>query len=54
VTYAESVVQLLRSIARRDKLFDDLGANREQRDRLRRALDESATLLEQIRRRDRK
>jgi hypothetical protein len=54
VTYAESVVQLLRSIARRDKLFDDLGANREHRDRLRRALDESATLLEQIRRRDRK
>ncbi|HSK03930.1 MAG TPA: hypothetical protein VK932_21905 [Kofleriaceae bacterium] len=54
VTYAESVVQLLRSISRRDQLFEDLGANRELRDRLRRALDESATLLEQIRRRDRK
>jgi hypothetical protein len=54
VTYAESVVQLLRSISRRDQLFDDLGASRELRDRLRRALDESATLLEQIRRRDRK
>ncbi len=54
VTYAESIVQLLRSIARRDKIFDDLGGNRELRDRLRRALDESATLLEQIRRRDRK
>ncbi len=54
VTYAESIVQLLRSISRRDQLFEDLGANRELRDRLRRALDESATLLEQIRRRDRK
>lgn len=54
VTYAESIVQLLRSIARRDQLFEDLGAHREHRDRLRRALDESATLLEQIRRRDRK
>jgi len=54
VTYAESIVQLLRSIARRDKIFDDLDGSRELRDRLRRALDESATLLEQIRRRDRK
>jgi hypothetical protein len=54
VTYAESIVQLLRSIARRDRIFDDLGANRELRDRLRHALDESVTLLEQIRRRDRK
>ncbi len=54
VMYAESIVQLLRSIARRDKIFDDLGASRELRDRLRRALDESVTLLEQIRRRDRK
>lgn len=54
VMYAESIVQLLRSISRRDKIFDDLSANRELRDRLRRALDESVTLLEQIRRRDRK
>jgi hypothetical protein len=54
VTYAESIVQLLRSIARRDKIFDDLGGSRELRERLRRALDESVTLLEQIRRRDRK
>ena len=53
VGYAEGVTQLLRSIARRDKLFEDLGGNRELRDRLRRALDEAATLLEQIRRRDR-
>jgi hypothetical protein len=54
VGYAESVTQLLRSIARRDKIFEDLGGNRELRDRLRQALDESAVLLEQIRRRDRK
>jgi hypothetical protein len=54
VTYAESVVQLLRSIARRDKLFVDLDGNREHRDRLRLALDESVSLLELIRRRDRK
>lgn len=54
VGYAESVTQLLRSIARRDKLFEDLDDHRELRDRLRRALDEAVTLLEQIRRRDRK
>ncbi|HWO26763.1 MAG TPA: hypothetical protein VNO30_48875 [Kofleriaceae bacterium] len=54
VMYAESIVQLLRSISRRDKIFDDLGGNRDLRDRLRHALDESALLLEQIRRRDRK
>jgi hypothetical protein len=54
VMYAESIVQLLRSISRRDKIFDDIGGNRELRDRLRNALDESVTLLEQIRRRDRK
>lgn len=53
VTYAESIVQLLRSISRRERIFDDLGGNRELRDRMRRALDESVTLLEQIRRRDR-
>ena len=54
VTYAESVVQFLRSLARRDKIFLDLEDNRELRTRLRRALDESVTLLELIRRRDRK
>lgn len=54
VGYAESVTQLLRSISRRDKLFEDLAENRELRDRLRHALDEAVTLLEQIRRRDRK
>ncbi|HEX2688913.1 MAG TPA: hypothetical protein VHN14_19960 [Kofleriaceae bacterium] len=54
VGYAESVTQLLRAIARRDRLFDDIGDNRELRNRLRNALDEAVTLLEQIRRRDRK
>jgi len=54
VRYAESVAQLLRSIARRDRLFEDIANNRELRDRLRTSLDDAATLLEQIRRRDRK
>jgi hypothetical protein len=53
VAYAENIVQLLRSIARRDKLFDDIAGNRELRNRLRHAFDEAAVLLEQIRRRDR-
>jgi hypothetical protein len=52
--YAESIVQLFRSISRRDRLFDDLSAAGVQyRQRMRAALDECATLLEQIRRRDR-
>jgi hypothetical protein len=53
VGYAESVTQLLRSIARRDRIFEDLASQRELRERLRRALDECAALLEVIRRRDR-
>lgn len=52
VRYAENIAALLRSIVRRDRLFDDMAA--EQRIRLRRALDDAALLLEQIRRRDRK
>jgi hypothetical protein len=52
VLYAENCAALLRSIARRDRLFDDVRGD--QRDRLRRSLDDAATLLEQIRRRDRK
>lgn len=52
VLYAENVAALLRSISRRDRLYDDVRAD--QRDRLRRALDDAAGLLEQIRRRDRK
>jgi hypothetical protein len=52
VLYAENVAALLRSISRRDRLYDDVRGG--QRDRLRRALDDAAALLEQIRRRDRK
>ena len=51
IHYAETVASLLRSIARRDRLFDDI--DRDTRTRLRRALDESVMLLETIRRRDR-
>ncbi|MBS1120306.1 MAG: hypothetical protein H6Q90_2534 [Deltaproteobacteria bacterium] len=54
VVYAENVASLLRSIARRDRFFDDIAGDPALRDRLRRALDDSAALLEQIRRRDRK
>lgn len=54
VAYAETVVQFLRSIANRDRLFDDLASDRTSRDRLRAALDDSVMLLEQIRRRDRR
>ena len=53
VQYAESMVQLLRSISRRERIFEDLGASPQLRARMRHALDESASLLEQIRRRDR-
>ncbi len=52
VLYAENVAALLRSIGRRDRLYDDVRPD--QRARLRRALDDAVTLLEQIRRRDRK
>ena len=52
VLYAENVAALLRSLSRRDRLFDDV--RDDQRKRLRRALDDAASLLEQIRRRDRK
>jgi len=52
VLYAENIAALLRSISRRDRLYDDVRGD--QRERLRRALDDSALLLEQIRRRDRK
>jgi len=52
VLYAENVAALLRSISRRDRLYDDVRPD--QRDRLRRALDDAVGLLEQIRRRDRK
>jgi hypothetical protein len=54
VRYAEDAALLLRSIHRRDRIFEDLLTERDLRDRLRRALDDCAELLEQIRRRDRR
>lgn len=53
VRYAENCAALLRSILRRDRIFEDLAGDLAERDRLRRSLDEIAILLEQIRRRDR-
>ncbi len=52
VLYAENVAALLRSISRRDRLYEDLRGD--QRERLRRSLDDAVLLIEQIRRRDRK
>jgi hypothetical protein len=54
VRYAEDAAALLRSIARRDRLFEDLANDKELRDRLRKSLDDCAELLETIRRRDRR
>lgn len=54
VVYAENVATLLRSISRRDRLFEDVANDRDLKDRLRRSLDDCAELLEQIRRRDRR
>jgi hypothetical protein len=54
VMYAENAAALLRSISRRDRLFEDVAADRELRDRLYKALDDCADLLEQIRRRARR
>ncbi|MEO8701784.1 MAG: hypothetical protein ABI867_17195 [Kofleriaceae bacterium] len=52
VLYAENIAALLRSISRREQLFADVDPK--QRERLRKSLDDSVILLEQIRRRDRK
>jgi hypothetical protein len=54
VKYAESCAQLLRSLYRRDRIFEDVANNKPLRDTLRKALDDCADLLEQIRRRDRR
>jgi hypothetical protein len=54
VKYAESCAQLLRSLNRRDHIFEDLASNKPLRDALRKSLDDCADLLEQIRRRDRR
>jgi hypothetical protein len=48
VMYVENVAILLRSIARRDRLFDDVAGDRALRDRLYRSLDQCAALLDQI------
>lgn len=53
VVYAEHVAALLRSIARRDRLFDDVAGDHALRDRLFRSLDQCADLLMQILRRRR-
>ncbi|HEY4243176.1 MAG TPA: hypothetical protein VGM88_25365 [Kofleriaceae bacterium] len=54
VRYAEDAALLLRSIHRRDRIYDDVALDRPLKERLRRALDDCAELLEQIRRRDRR
>jgi hypothetical protein len=48
VMYAENVAVLLRSIARRDRLFEDVAGDRALRDRLHRSLEQCADLLDQI------
>jgi hypothetical protein len=52
--YAEHVAVLLRSIARRDRLFDDVAGDRALRERLVRSLQASADLLDQVLRRGRR
>jgi hypothetical protein len=54
VGYAESVVQLLRSIANRDRLFDDVARDPGLRDRLHDSLDEAARLIATLRARVRR
>lgn len=54
VHYAETAAALLRSIARRDRLFEDVALDRDLKERLRKALDDCAELLEYVRRRDRR
>jgi hypothetical protein len=54
VHYAEYAAAFLRSVARRDRLFEDVAADRELEARLYKAVDDCATLLEQIRQRKRR
>ena len=54
VKYAESCAQLLRSLARRDRIFEDLAHDKALLAQLRKSLDDCVDLLEQIRRRDRR
>jgi hypothetical protein len=53
VRYAEDVATLLRSIHRRDHLFDDVAHNRNLRERLMNALDAAERLLGEIKKRGR-
>jgi hypothetical protein len=53
VRYAEDVATLLRSIHRRDRIFDDIARDRQLRDRLMNALDAAERLLSEIKKRNR-
>jgi hypothetical protein len=53
VRYAEDVATLLRSIHRRDRIFDDIAHDRLLRDRLMNALDAAERLLSEIKKRNR-
>ena len=53
VRYAEDVATLLRSIQRRDRLFDDVAHDRNLRERLMNALDAAERLLAEIKKRSR-
>jgi hypothetical protein len=54
VHYAENAATLLRAIARRDRLWEDVDADRALKDRLYKSLDDCAELVELIRRRNRR
>ncbi|HET9990851.1 MAG TPA: hypothetical protein VFQ65_20110, partial [Kofleriaceae bacterium] len=53
VRYAEDVATLLRSIHRRDRIFDDIARDRLLRDRLMNALDAAERLIGEIKKRNR-
>lgn len=53
VKYAESCASLLRSLSRRERIWEDLAHDKPLRDTLRKHLDDCAELLEVIRRRRR-
>lgn len=53
VRYAEDVATLLRSIHRRDRIFEDVSRDRQLRDRLMNALDAAERLLDEIKKRNR-
>ncbi|MEO8843531.1 MAG: hypothetical protein ABI591_09430 [Kofleriaceae bacterium] len=53
VRYAEDIATLLRSIHRRDRLFDDVRDNRDLRERLINSLDAAEKLLAEIKARNR-